>query len=76
MGFRQSAIYDAMKYAVLDSDRLNDVRQGTQVLAYCPFHTDSARALFIDPGDNSFECFVCQAAGGVQAFLQRVGQRP
>lgn len=46
---------------------------GSRYRAVCPFHEESKPSLTIYPATNSFYCFGCGAAGGVQQFLKRIG---
>jgi DNA primase len=45
-------------------------RQGARYTGLCPFHDERTPSFSINPSDNLYYCFGCQAGGDVFTFLQ------
>lgn len=46
-------------------------RAGQSLVGGCPFHPDDKPSLSVTPSEGLWQCFGCQAAGDVFAFLQK-----
>jgi DNA primase len=45
-------------------------RRGARYLGLCPFHDERTPSFSVDPAENLYYCFGCQAGGDVFKFLQ------
>jgi DNA primase len=55
---------------VIESKGIAVKKQGSQLMALCPFHEDHTPSLSIDPKTNLFKCFGCGAAGDTIKFIE------
>src|SRR3989339_577875 len=51
-------------------------KQGSNFLCLCPFHSDTAPSLSINPAKNLFNCFGCGVGGDSIVFVQKYDKLP
>jgi DNA primase len=47
-------------------------RSGSRFMALCPFHNEDTASFSVDPEQNLYYCFGCQAGGDVFKFVQEM----
>ncbi|PSQ95424.1 MAG: DNA primase [Bacteroidetes bacterium SW_9_63_38] len=47
-------------------------RSGSRFMALCPFHNEDTASFSVDPEQNLYYCFGCQAGGDVFKFVQEI----
>ena len=47
-------------------------RAGARMKGLCPFHQENTPSFTVDPGQNLYHCFGCQAGGDVITFLREI----
>ncbi len=57
---------------VVESYNIPLRRTGGNMLALCPFHDEKTPSFNVNPADQYFKCFGCDAKGDVITFVQRM----
>src|SRR5207244_3496610 len=62
----------ASELVAIASEHMALKRVGRRMVGLCPFHAEKTPSFSINPEENLYHCFGCQASGDVITFVREV----